>query len=109
MRRHHLTAQGFNKALRSAARRAGIDKKVSSHVLRHSFATQFLLDGGDVRTLQKLLGHRSLETTMGYLHAASVTAGRVRSPLDHAPGNVIPLDPAAPDSTAPSPELSALA
>ncbi|HOD48140.1 MAG TPA: tyrosine-type recombinase/integrase, partial [Opitutaceae bacterium] len=72
----------FQDAIRKAARRAGIDKRVTPHVLRHSFATHLLESGTDIRTVQELLGHESLETTQIYLHVMQKPGVGVRSPLD---------------------------
>jgi site-specific recombinase XerD len=63
-------------------RRAGITKRASCHTLRHSFATHLLEDGYDIRTIQELLGHRSVRTTMIYTHVLNRGGRRVRSPLD---------------------------
>jgi len=80
MRRHHLFPNGFQTALRLAGRRAKIQKRVHPHGLRHSFATHFLENGGNLQMLQKLLGHKSVETTMIYTHCVDLNAAR--SPLD---------------------------
>lgn len=82
LRRHHLHETVLQKAVRSAARRAGLTKRVTTHVLRHSFATHLLEDGYDIRTIQELLGHRSVKTTMIYTHVLNRGYGGVRSPLD---------------------------
>lgn len=82
MLRHHLTPSAVQKHLRRAVRDAGIDKKASAHTLRHSFATHLLESGTDIRTIQKLLGHRSVKTTMIYTHVARQGALGIVSPLD---------------------------
>ena len=82
-RRHHVFDTTIQRAVEMAARRAGLSKRVTPHTLRHSFATQLLRSGYDVRTVQELMGHRDLSTTMRYLHVLDRGAG-VRSPLDAA-------------------------
>ncbi len=81
-RRHHVVDTTFQATIRQAARRAGIDKRVTPHVLRHSFATHLLENGVDIRTVQDLLGHESVETTQIYTHVLQRPGGGVRSPLD---------------------------
>jgi integron integrase len=81
-RRHHLHETAVQRVVKQAVRAAGITKSASCHTLRHSFATHLLERGVDVRTLQELLGHRSLNTTMIYVHVLSRGALGVRSPLD---------------------------
>lgn len=81
--RWHATDESVNKQMRRAVRAAGIQKRVTAHTLRHAFATHAMRDGNDIRTVQDLLGHESIETTMIYLHGDSAAG---TSPLD-----VIPL------------------
>lgn len=81
-RRHHLLAESVQKAVRLAARRADIAKPVTPHVLRHSFATHLLQSGYDIRTVQELLGHKEVETTMIYTHVLNRGGKAVKSPLD---------------------------
>jgi len=81
-RRHHASASMLQKAVRRAANSAGIEKKVNIHTLRHSFATHLLEEGYDIRTIQQLLGHSSLQTTMIYTHVAQKNRLGVKSPLD---------------------------
>jgi site-specific recombinase XerD len=72
----------IQKAVGTAARKAGIAKQVSVHTLRHSFATHLLMDGVNIRTIQDLLGHKSVETTMIYTHVLRDMTNVPRSPLD---------------------------
>ncbi|MEO1297878.1 MAG: integron integrase, partial [Cyanobacteria bacterium J06636_16] len=82
MRRHHLHESGIQKALKRAVRQAGISKKVGCHTFRHSFATHWLENGYDIRTIQELLGHKDVKTTMIYTHVLNRGGRGVRSPLD---------------------------
>ncbi len=81
-RRHHVSDSYFQRALKEAATAAQIDKRVTPHVLRHSFATHLLESGTDIRTVQELLGHESVETTQIYTHVMQKPGLGVRSPLD---------------------------
>lgn len=81
-RRHHIHLDSINKNVKKAARTAGITKTVSSHTFRHSFATHLLEDGYDIRTVQELLGHKDVSTTMIYTHVLNKGGKAVRSPLD---------------------------
>lgn len=81
-RRHHLSPGAFQQSVARAAREAGINKRVTPHVLRHSFATHLLESGTDIRTVQDLLGHAKVETTQIYLHVMQRPGMGVRSPLD---------------------------
>ncbi len=83
VRRHHLSGNNLQKAIKKAVAAVGIDNKVSVHTLRHSFATHLLETGYDIRTIQLLLGHASLQTTMIYTHVAHKNFLGVRSPLDN--------------------------
>ncbi len=82
VRRHHVDEATINKAIKAAAARVGITKRVSSHTFRHSFATHALQRGADIRTVQELLGHNDVSTTMIYTHVLRVGGAGMKSPLD---------------------------
>lgn len=82
MRRHHIDESALQKAVRYAARSVGLTKPVSPHTFRHSFATHLLENGYDIRTVQELLGHKNLSTTMIYTHVINKGGRGVQSPLD---------------------------
>jgi integron integrase len=82
VRRHHMYDQTFQRAFKRAAEQAAIHKPATPHTLRHSFATHLLLSGYDIRTVQDLLGHADVATTMIYTHVLKLGGGAVRSPFD---------------------------
>ena len=82
VRRHHLHESMLQRAVREAVIASGISKRAGCHTLRHSFATHLLEGGYDIRTVQELLGHRDLATTMLYTHVLNTGGLGVRSPFD---------------------------
>ena len=91
--RHHISTSALQKAVHRAAKLAHIEKRVTCHTLRHSFATHLLENGQDIRTVQDLLGHKDVKTTMIYTHVLKRGPFAVRSPLDY------PLRPIPPTSS----------
>jgi integron integrase len=90
LRRHHLVDQSFQRAFKRAAVQAAVHKPATPHTLRHSFATHLLLAGYDIRTVQDLLGHADVSTTMVYTHVLKLGGGAVRSPLDSLQAGGLP-------------------
>ena len=82
IRRHHLYPETFQRAFKRAVQAAGVAKPATPHTLRHSFATHLLQSGSDIRTVQELLGHADVATTMIYTHVLKVGGMGARSPLD---------------------------
>lgn len=81
--RHHIHSKSVSRAISAAVRRAGVMKHVSAHVFRHSFATHLLENGYDIRTVQELMGHSNVNTTMIYTHVLNRGGRGVKSPLDN--------------------------
>ena len=80
--RHHLHESVVQRAVKRALRTAGVTKPASCHTFRHSFATHLIEDGYDIRTVQELLGHKDVSTTMIYTHVLNRGGRGVRSPID---------------------------
>ncbi len=81
-RRHHVDPSSIHRAIKQAAKKAGITKPVSAHTMRHSFATHLLMQGVNIRQVQEYLGHANVETTMIYTHVVRELSPKADSPLD---------------------------
>lgn len=107
-RRHHVHDSAFQRAFQRSVAQAGIHKPATPHTLRHCFATHLLQSGYDIRTVQELLGHNDVKTTMIYTHVLKVGGGGVKSPIDA----LLPSDspaPSIPQARQPTPAYCAIA
>lgn len=81
-KRHHIVVGGVSNWIKRVVKKAGIEKRVTAHTFRHSYATHLLMNGVDIRTIQEALGHNSVKTTEVYLHVMQALSGKAESPLD---------------------------
>lgn len=105
-RRHHIHEDTLGKALKAAAHKIGLPKRITAHTLRHSFATNLLSSGASITQVQELLGHTSVETTQVYLHCIPQFAQTITSPLDAAPSPIIPFPASTTNPHTPWPKIA---